>query len=317
MDQAVRQFLRAVRGERSQVAFARKLKYRGNPIADWEAGRRCPTALEALRACALVGVDVPGAFARFHRVPLASRDGQFELAGWLDQLRGSTSSTELARRAGRTRHQVARWLTGRTQPRLTDFFQLVQAISGRLCDLVAELVQIDRVPSLLPDYTQRVAARQLAHDEPWTEAILRVLETASLTAPPDRAADAIARSLGISHEVALRCLQKLEAAGVITQRDAQYQPARSLTVDTRALPRLKAHWCEVARERVAAPRAEDVFSYNVLSASKHDLERIRQLLLATYREIRTIVEHTERDEAVALVNLQLVYWEPRAAEPTR
>jgi transcriptional regulator with XRE-family HTH domain len=307
---AVRQFFRAVRGERSQVAFARRLKYRGNPVADWEAGRRCPTATEALRACALVGIDVPAAFARFHRVLLEKRDAQFELAAWLDQLRGSTSTAELARRAGCTRHQVARWLSGQTRPRLTDFFQLVQAISGRLCDLVAELVPIAQVPSLLTDYTQRLAARQLAHDEPWTEAILRVLETAPHCAPAAAAAASIGRTLAIPSDVALRCLQKLEAAGVITQRDGRYQPARSLTVDTRALPRLKAHWCEVARERVAAPATEDVFSYNLLSASKHDIERIRQLLLATYREIRTIVEHTERDEAVALVNLQLVYWAP-------
>jgi hypothetical protein len=49
----------------------------------------------------------------------------------------------------------------------------------------------------------------------------------------------------------------------------------------------------------------------VLSASHTDLARIRQLLLATYREIRTIVEHTARDEGIALINLQLVNWLPR------
>jgi hypothetical protein len=31
-----------------------------------------------------------------------------------------------------------------------------------------------------------------------------------------------------------------------------------------------------------------------MSASTQDLERIRQLLLATYREIRSIVEHTPK-----------------------
>jgi hypothetical protein len=31
--------------------------------------------------------------------------------------------------------------------------------------------------------------------------------------------------------------------------------------------------------------------------------------IATYREIRSIVEHTEREEAVALFNLQLIHFD--------
>lgn len=68
MEIVARQFLRAVRGARSQAAFSRKLGYRGNPVADWEAGRRFPTAEEALRACERVGIDVHAAFHRFHPV---------------------------------------------------------------------------------------------------------------------------------------------------------------------------------------------------------------------------------------------------------
>ena len=42
------EFLRAIRGGRSQRALARRLDYRANPITDWEHGRRFPTAEEAL-----------------------------------------------------------------------------------------------------------------------------------------------------------------------------------------------------------------------------------------------------------------------------
>ena len=79
MDLVAQQLLRAVRGKRSQVAFARRLGYRGNPIADWEASRRAPTAAEALRACELSGIDVAAAFARFHRVPLVRHEGVFRI----------------------------------------------------------------------------------------------------------------------------------------------------------------------------------------------------------------------------------------------
>jgi transcriptional regulator with XRE-family HTH domain len=308
MELVARQLLRAVRAKRSQVAFARRLGYRGNPIADWEAGRRAPTAAEALRACELSGIDVVAAFARFHRVPLLRQGKEFAAGAWLSELRGSLATTELATRAGCSRQRVARWLAATTEPRLPDFLRLVDAITGRLCDLVAELVPIDSVPSLKADYDQRVAARHLAHEEPWTEAILRVMETEAYKREEQHRDGAIAKVLGIDPGTERRCLDKLENAGVLRRRGNKYEPLRSLTVDTRAIPRLKAHWCRVAEARLGEPRADDVFCYNVLSASQSDVERIRQLLLATFREIRSIVEHTEQDEAVALINLQLIEW---------
>ena len=315
MHQVTREFLRALRGSRSQVAFARRLKYRGNPVADWEAGRRCPSAAHALHACEVAGIDVAAAFLRFHRVPLTKLHGDFDLPSWLSALKGSTSHAALARSAGYSRHQVARWLKGQTHPNLHEFFQLVEAITGRLCDLVAALVPIASVPSLRADYERREAARLLAHEQPWTEAILRVIETEAYRAQAAPEPGLIARTLGIPPEIEQRCLDKLLHAGIVRKSGERYQPLRSLTVDTRAIPHLKAHWCDAAKDRLQTPSEDDLFSYNVLSASREDIARIRALLLATYREIRTIVEHTERDEAVALVNLQLLCWDPAPTSP--
>jgi hypothetical protein len=82
---------------------------------------------------------------------------------------------------------------------------------------------------------------------------------------------------------------------------------------------LKAHWARTALERIAAPGADDFFAYNVFSASSQDMDRIRELLRATYRQIRAIVSSTAADERVALFNLQLMHWpeHARQAEPTR
>lgn len=146
MQLASQQFLRAVRGKRSQVAFARKLGYSGNPIADWEAGRRSPTVAEALRACRLSGVDPLKAFERFQSV--GGLGESLELGSWLASLAGATSAAELARRSGASRHQIRRWLTGAALPRVPDFLRLVNSITGRVCDLVAELVPIKQVPTL-------------------------------------------------------------------------------------------------------------------------------------------------------------------------
>jgi transcriptional regulator with XRE-family HTH domain len=313
MERMARELLRALRGQRSQVAFARRLGYKANPVADWEAGRRFPTALEMLRAYEKVTGDVVDALARFHpSTPSRLTDGTLDVASWLSALRGSASAQDIAARAKLSRHQVSRWLRGQTQPRLPDFLRVLDAITGRATDLVAELVPIDRVPSAVRDWQRRQAARSLAHEEPWTEAILRVIESRPYRGLSAHSTEFVADALDLSLDTVQRCVDKLDAAGIIAQRGGRYEPVQALTVDTRAIGKLREHWAGVAAERVRAPRSDDIFSYNVLSASRADIDRIDALLRATFREIRMIVANTSEDEVAALVNLQLVRWGPRA-----
>ena len=64
------ELLRALRGERSQSAFARRLGYKSNIVYSWEAGRAFPTASRALRAAQRTGVDVRAALAYIVRSPI-------------------------------------------------------------------------------------------------------------------------------------------------------------------------------------------------------------------------------------------------------
>jgi transcriptional regulator with XRE-family HTH domain len=315
METASAQFLRALRGNRSQVAWARRLGYRGNPLTDWERAQNFPTAEEAFRVAVKAGVDVLVAFAEFDpRVPLtATSEGSFDFSDWLRRLCVGKRVTALANEMGASRSSVSRWLSGHAKPRLPDFLHLINAATGRVHDLVALLVPIESVPALLPLHDAANAAKRLAFDVPWTEAILRVLETR----PPSQAAHSttrwIARVLGLSLEECETALDQLARAGLVDNEGAGYMPKQALSVDTRggkqAVRALKVHWADVATRRAAAPESEDVFGYNVLSVSQVDLDRIRELLANTYREIRAIVAVSEPAERVALVNLHLVTWQ--------
>jgi transcriptional regulator with XRE-family HTH domain len=311
MERIARELLKALRGPRSQVAFARRLGYIGNPVADWEAGRRFPTALEALRAYEKVAGNAEEPFGRFHpSIPARHSDGTLDLGSWLSALRGSASAQDVAARARLSRHRVARWFRGQTQPRLPDFLRLLEAITGRASDLVAELVPIGSVPSAHRDWARRNAARNLAHEEPWTLAILRIIASKRYRELPEHSSPFICGALYLPLDAVERCVGKLEATGIVARRGAHYQAARSLTVDTRSRGRLREHWASVAAERARAPGRRDIFSSDVLSSSSADVERIDALLRSVSREISAIVAHTSDDEVAALVNLQLVYWEP-------
>ncbi|MEQ1568799.1 MAG: DUF4423 domain-containing protein [Myxococcota bacterium] len=315
MDQAATQMLRALRGTRSQVAFARRLGYRRNPVCDWEHARSFPTAEETLRAAQVVGVDVHEAFAGFATIevgPPTTLDAA-GLADWLSRLRGSRPLGEVAERTGVSRFVVSRWLAGQTRPRLPDFLRLVEALTGRLSDWVARLVPIEQVPALRDSYERRVASRRLAVDVPWSEAVVRVLETAPYAALPAHRPGWIADRLGIDAQTEAACLQALEQAGTVAWDGARYKASAPITVDTRPAPEvvaaLKGHWARVGQERTAAPRPADLLSYNVISLSRADLARLRELHLAYYRDVRALVAASEPVEVAALLNVQLVTFE--------
>jgi transcriptional regulator with XRE-family HTH domain len=304
------EFLRSLRGARSQRAFARRLGYRANPITDWEHARRFPTAEEALRAASVVGVDVAGAFARFHPAALTPRGrGRYDLAPWIDAIRGSTSVLDLARRTGLSRFAVSRYLRGAARPRLPEFFGLVDAATDRLPDLVASLVPIEGTPSLSERHAAAVAARRAAYDAPWTEAVLRVLESRDYGALKLHDDAFIATRLGIPLEQVRSSLSLLGRTGVIRRRAGIYRIRKVASVDTRGdrerVDALLRHWSEVGRDRIPSRDSTDLFAYNVFSLSNEDLERVRGILVDAFREIRSLVAASEPVERVAALNIQL------------
>lgn len=308
------QFLRALRGKRSQLAFSRRLGYRSNVACDWEAGRRFPTAARTLRNCAVLRLPVDAALAAFQPACLpALRDGKrFRPGRWLDVLRGGTSVATLALRTGYSRYAIARWLSERAEPRLPAFLHLVEAITGRVSDLVEALVPIEQIPELLERHRRRAAAKRLAFDLPWTEAVLRVIETAGYQHGSSHEPGVIARRLGISTAEEAAALRRLEDAGVVSLSEGRYRDVQALSIDMTASPqdlqKLKTHWAQVALQRIAAPQPGDWLGYNVISISEADLERVRDVMRKAFREIRALTAASNPIETIALLNMQLISW---------
>lgn len=307
-----RQFLVALRGQRSQVAWSRRLGYRSNVAYAWESGRRWPTAAEAFRACERAGIDVRAALSRFFgRAPtwLATSDPTTAIgvARLLEELRGPTSVTDLAKQSGLGRSSLSRWLSGVTEPRLPDFLHLVEAASFRLVDLLVALVEPASIPAIVDPWRRLEARRRGAGEAPWTQAILRVLELQEYRAMRAHEPGWIAARIGISGEEEARCLGLLRDSGQAVWTGTHFQPELR-AVDTRQSAevsrRLKAHWTRVAAERIDAG-ADGQFSYNVFAVSRSDFARLREAHLDYFRTLRAIVAESTDDDIVAVANVQL------------
>lgn len=313
-EQLASDWLRALRGKRSQVALSRRLGYRSNISYRWESGRCFPSASATLRLVSVLGGDVRASLARFYRsepawlghVDLCSVQG---VARLLDDLRGGARLIELARRSGFSRFAVTRWLRGRADPTLPEFLALVELTSHRVLDFVSAFTDPEQLPSAREAWRRLQAAREAAYGQPWSHAVLRALELQDYLALPRHEPGWLARRLGIPEELELASLELLERSGQIRWQELHYQPAQVQLVDTRSDPlrarELRAGWAAVGVERLRAG-APGMLSYNLSSVSRADLERIEQLQRAHYRQIVSIIAESTPSECVLLYSAQLL-----------
>ena len=312
-DQLSREFLRALRGERSQVAWSRRLGYRSNVAYSWEKGRRWPTAAEAMRAAERNGVDLSAALKAFfgHGIPewveSLNLTTARATAALLDDLRGNTTIVELARRTGFSRFAIARWLSGQTEPKLPDFFRLLEESSTRLIDFVTAIVPASEMATVARQVELQELRRTGAFHLPWTQAVVRCLEVEDYLNLDAHEPGWIGRRLGMGAAQEAECLEFLRDTGQIVWTGTHFE-GRTVAVDTRSRPeigrRLKSHWTQEGARRIDAG-AKGQFSYVVFSASREDLEKIRLLHLRYFNTLRGIIADSEPSEAVAVANVQL------------
>jgi hypothetical protein len=307
------ELVRALRGKRSQMGLSRRLGYKTNILYIWEAQKGAPTGAGFMGLAAKVGVDVRQALEQFYRSPppwLAQHDplSVGGVAALLDDLRGSTTLVETARKLRVSRFALARWLKGDAEPRLPDFLQLIEVSSLRLLDFVSVLVDPADVPCLKEGWEELQLARRAAYQRPWSHALLRALELEQYRALPVHEAGWLARLLGLPEDEERMCLELLASTGQIELFDGKWRVRQVLTIDTRKDPeaarRLKSWWAEVGSQRFLS-ETDGVFSYNLFGVSNADFKRIEALQRAYFRELRTIVAQSQPVENVAVVNLQL------------
>lgn len=309
------EFLRALRGSRSQTAFARRLGYRSNVVHSWEVGRAFPTAAKTLTAASKIGLDVPGALATLYRkkpgwlgqTDVTTPDG---VAQFLRDLQGNLAIGDLATKVGRSRFATARWLHGQSEPRLPDFFRLLEALTLRLIDFISVVVEPSELPSIREVYLEIEQARKATYQKPWSQAVLRVLEMQPYLDLPEHQPGWVAAKLDIPRDEEDTALQLLVTTGQAEYRDGKYVLATDpKVIDTRRDPKaahaLRAFWADVARQRMDEP-GDALFSHSLFGVSEKDYQRIRELQKAYYQEIRAIVAASLPVERVALLNLQLL-----------
>jgi DNA-binding phage protein len=306
-------WLRALRGRRSQRTFSRRLGYKSNIAYRWESGHCWPTAHTVLRLMKRMKIDVRAALVKFYAseptwlrgCDPTSAEG---VARLLDDLRGGTSIVQLAATSGFSRHQIARWLSTKTEPRLPEWFAVVEAASFRLLDFVAAFFDPAALPSIADGWRRLQASREAAYARPESHMVLRCLELADYRALRTHSDQLIAKRLGLDERRVRECLELLEAAGQIRWVDDKWNAGEESAIDTRHDPvrarALKAWWLRTAATQLESGR-EGIFGYNLFSISAADLTKVREIHLRYYREMQDVIANSKPNERVVYFGAQL------------
>jgi len=309
-DLASRELVRALRGRHSQTAMRRRLKRTSNVLHAWETGTRYPRASDFLQLLQLSGRPALALLNRF--APCHGGSPRAVSTSWLNGLVRDRSQAALSRALGVNRNTMARWLSGKTEPRLPQLLAFIEATTQRLLDFLGEAVGPLPLPSIATAYADLQLQRSLAYSKPWSHAVLRALELEAYRSLPRHEPGFIAARLGITLEEEERCLAALLRAKQVLRRGGRYQVGRVLAVDTREDPAgnlaLKRHWFAAASSQLERQgiSADGLASYNLFAISDADLERVRQAHLDYYERVRAIVAESKHPSRVVLTTIGLL-----------
>jgi hypothetical protein len=154
--------------------------------------------------------------------------------------------------------------------------------------------------------------------------VLRALELEAYRALREHTPGWLAAQLGLTLDDEQRSLELLLKSGqVVREESGRYAPAYVTTVDTRRDPdaarRLRVFWSRVAAERIeaASENRRVASAYNLFGVSHDDLDRLRELQRAYFREMRAIIARSTPVQSVVLATMQMVELSATPAHPAR
>jgi len=303
-----RELIRALRGRRSQMQLSRKLGLRTNLVYRWESGRAWPSPQQLFRICRVVGLPIETSLATYLRLPVSELETSAGVSALARLLAASQPLGELAKRVGRSRYVVSRWLSGKSDLRLPDFLRLVEATTRRLLDVLSLIVDPAALLSIAPEWKRLQIAREAAYEAPWSHAILRALELADLDTSTTRALDHIATRLALPRDEVARCMDLLVRSGQVRRRNGRYVAADSAFVDTgidreRRL-RLQAFWSQAALERMTDGSPTGAF--NLFTIAEQDLVELRTLHVKFFEQMRDLIARSKTNERIAVYVANIV-----------
>ena len=310
-----KEFLKEVRGSRTQNYLNQKLGFDFNQCYKWESGDKKFLWTDFVDVAHALRLDLKPALVSLFRYFGDPKDyGSFVF--YLCQGR---KVSEISRNTGISRDRIGRWFKNVMPPNLEDVFSLIITYYPMtLLTLISSWVDIRNIDSLYDLYGELVEFHQFFAEHPYVYAVSRCLELDEYKKLPKHDDNFIANRLGISPDVVALSLEELSKKRIVSLRKNVYflnvtdfsirmgfereKPIRQFYIDQAS--------SFIRRSNKFIPRGCALF-YDVYACNGPDIRKIIDKCYTFYREIRQMVNKSANDpkhpkDRIRIMNLSLI-----------
>jgi len=321
LETVVRELLRSLRGKRSQLALSRRLGYSFNQVGKWESGHTKIRWDEFVRLSGLCKSPLDQALTNHYKYKGTAANCD----AIIKNLIGSERVSTIAKKTGFSRHSLAKWLKKSAFPTVPEMFRLLLLYRGgddHLVSFIGSLVSsIDELPSIAPEYRQRVKQIELSYQHPWLAAVKDCLSLQSYQRLEKHREGFVSRCLRISTAEEKMALDFLTEVGVLTFSKGKYQvTGKKLMFQENILDkekdiegnfRLREYWWSQALNHLISRPAWSslTFAFQTFTVSESAFRKIRALSVQYFSDVTKIIEEDEEPRTLLRV-MNLCFFDP-------
>ena len=284
--------LKCMRGNKSQTWMSRRLGHSYNKYSKWEAGTLGLPWTEFNKIAKILRVDLGEPLKKY----LLFHGPCHKYDVFIEHLIGEMKTAEVAALTGVSRFTVRRWVHRECCPATTEVLALIDRLTPRLPEVIAEWVEIEKIPSLRDKWNKREAERTIYYESPWAAAVIRCLELSQYSEQNEPKSDFIAKYIGISKEQEKATISALKKIKAIRRKGGRWYANENrlyTNVDKLGFNRLRLYWLNRIvnhLEKTPGGTKGAIAGQTIFSISDKGFEKIRVLFHEFYKNVRMVIE---------------------------
>jgi len=287
--------LKALRRDKSQNWFSKKMGYSFNQFAKWESGKTLITWKEFIEVATQSGIDMAEVILHTMRY----RGNPTHITPFVRYLVMQATVTRAARILGQSTRKIARLTTGKQDVRFVDVACLMES-GGFLVPFIMELAKDGSLKGLESYYEIHANQRDLFYKHPICMAIMAYIHTHKYKRSANHSIATVAAEVGIDVKDASDILKRMAELNIITWSGTHYEPVMDMKMD------FSAEWTGVSNIiRFCLQRMIDRFStkerpgpsclVDMLPVSEEAWRRIRLIQEGAFRESVRVAQEVDPD----------------------
>lgn len=311
------EFLKALRGDESQIRLSEKIGYSFNQVSKWESEEKKILLKDLFDVAQAKNINISDILKSFFMTPPFIKEKSHQL---LADLQGAMSVQEFADHIFENRNKVMRWLNGEVDIPLGTFFQILYKVRNNLDELISSFTSIDNIKVAADFFHAKRELIETITEKPYVIMLIHLLALSDCPRH-DKVANYLSLKMKISVDEIEQILSDMTQAGILTINSEGFykRPERRLLFSEKTSLYFRKFWLNTINQTVqsfdnnidslASRKSLDnnLHGFFVLSASERSWKKIKAEYILFFEKLRQIIDEDEEpQEKVKIVCVQAI-----------